>query len=80
MSKTTAGVKRAPGSRLWRGMAITAIVVPAASLAARPVWFFADPLHLPAEVLEVLDQRASVIGMLTGMAVGVAGLVRRPQR
>ncbi|MFC4016024.1 hypothetical protein ACFOY2_53055 [Nonomuraea purpurea] len=75
MSKTTPGADREPGSWLWRGVAIAAIVVLTASLAAGLVWFFADPLQLPAEVLEMLDQRASVVGMFTGMTVGVAGLV-----
>ncbi|MEU4834118.1 FxSxx-COOH system tetratricopeptide repeat protein, partial [Streptosporangium sp. NPDC023615] len=32
------------------------------------VGFFIDPLDLPNEVLEVLDQRASVISMFTGLA------------
>ncbi|MET9252014.1 hypothetical protein [Nonomuraea sp. NPDC003709] len=75
MSKTTPGAERVPGSRLWRGVAVIAVVVLAASLVVGLVWFFADPLHLPPEVLEVLDQRASVVGMFTGMVVGVAGLV-----
>ncbi|MGI5290247.1 hypothetical protein ACQEVF_43875 [Nonomuraea polychroma] len=30
------------------------------------IGFFADPLHLPAGVLGVLDQRASVISMFIG--------------
>jgi hypothetical protein len=72
MSKTTPGAERTPGSRLWRGVAI---VVVAACLVAGLLWFFADPLRLPTEVLEVLDQRAGVVGMFTGMAIGVAGLV-----
>ncbi|WP_043636939.1 hypothetical protein [Nonomuraea candida] len=72
MSKT-AGVVR--GSRLWRGGGIAAIVVLAISLAAGLVWFFADPLNVPADVLETLDRQASVVAMFTGMALGVAGLV-----
>ncbi len=64
-----------PGSRLWRGVVIAAVVVLTASLGAGLIWFFADPLHLPEDVLQVLDQRASVVGMFTGMLVGVAGLV-----
>ncbi|WP_431917955.1 hypothetical protein [Nonomuraea jabiensis] len=75
MSKTTSGVERVPGSRLWRAVAMIAVVVLAASLAVGLVWFFADPLHLPKDLLEVLDQRASVVGMFTGTMVGVAGLV-----
>jgi hypothetical protein len=75
MSKTTPRADRAPGSRLWRGVAIAAIIVLAASLAAGLVWFFADPLQLPEQVLEVLDQRASVVGMFAGMVLGMAGLV-----
>ncbi|GAA3087435.1 hypothetical protein GCM10017600_68960 [Streptosporangium carneum] len=31
------------------------------------VGFFADPLHIPDEVLDVLDKRASVISMFTGL-------------
>ncbi|MFI6744139.1 hypothetical protein ACIBI9_65735 [Nonomuraea sp. NPDC050451] len=75
MSKTTPGSAGTPGSRLWRAVAVIAVVVLAASLAVGLVWFFADPLHLPEDVLAVLDQRASVVGMFTGMVVGVAGLV-----
>jgi hypothetical protein len=75
MSKTTPGAERVPGSRRWRVVAIIAVVVLAACLVAGLLWFFADPLHLSAQVLQVLDQRASVIGMFTGMALGVAGLV-----
>ncbi|MFI9846751.1 hypothetical protein ACIHFD_57695 [Nonomuraea sp. NPDC051941] len=75
MSKTTLEAERAPGSRLWRGMAIIALVVLVASLVAGLLWFFADPLHLPPELLSTLDQRASVIGMFTGMLLGAAGLV-----
>ncbi|MEU1385953.1 MULTISPECIES: hypothetical protein [unclassified Nonomuraea] len=56
-------------------MAIIAVVVLAACLAGGVLWFFADPLHLPDQVLQVLDQRASVVGMFTGMALGAAGLV-----
>ncbi|MGW3353735.1 hypothetical protein ACWDA3_61620 [Nonomuraea rubra] len=74
MSKTP-GVKRAAGSRLWRIVAIAASIVLAVCLAAVLVWFFADPLHLPDELLQVLDQRASVAGMFTGMALGAAALV-----
>ncbi|MEV4020005.1 hypothetical protein AB0J35_56960 [Nonomuraea angiospora] len=75
MSKTTPGAGHMPGSRLWRGVMIAGVVMLAASLGAGLVWFFADPLHLPEDVLQVLDQRASVVGMFTGMLVGVAGLV-----
>ncbi|WP_173529487.1 hypothetical protein [Nonomuraea antri] len=56
-------------------MAIAAAVVLAGCLAAGLVWFFADPLNVPAGVLEILDQRASVVGMFTGMMLGVAGLI-----
>ncbi|MGV9383446.1 hypothetical protein ACWDRB_47065 [Nonomuraea sp. NPDC003707] len=75
MSKTTPGAEIAPNARLWRAVAVIAVVVLAASLAVGLVWFFADQLHLPADVLAVLDQRASVVGMFTGVVVGVAGLV-----
>ncbi|MEU7864224.1 hypothetical protein [Nonomuraea sp. NPDC049141] len=75
MSKTAPEREQAAGSRLWRGVAITALVVLAVSLVAGLLWFFADPLHLPADVLTVLDQRASVVGMLAGVGIGVAGLV-----
>ncbi|MFI7611015.1 hypothetical protein ACIBP6_07280 [Nonomuraea terrae] len=75
MSKTTPEAGRATGSRLWRGMAIIALVVLAASLASGLLWFFADPLNLPPQLLDTLDQRASVIGMFTGMLLGAAGLV-----
>ncbi|MFD0478275.1 hypothetical protein ACFQ0B_66430 [Nonomuraea thailandensis] len=56
-------------------MAIVALVVLTVCLVAVLVWFFADPLHLPDKVLQVLDQRASVAGMFTGMALGAAALV-----
>ncbi|MFI6883929.1 hypothetical protein [Streptosporangium canum] len=75
MSKTTPEAGRATGLRLWRGMAIIALVVLAASLAAGLLWFVADPLNLPPQLLDTLDQRASVIGMFTGMLLGAAGLV-----
>ncbi|MFI6178946.1 hypothetical protein ACIA8R_25660 [Nonomuraea sp. NPDC051191] len=75
MTKTSPEAGHAPGSRLWRGVAIAAVVVLAACLAAGVLWFFADPLHLPDQVLQVLDQRASVVGMFTGMALGAAALV-----
>ncbi|MFG1967625.1 hypothetical protein [Nonomuraea sp. NPDC049028] len=75
MSKTTPEAEGAPGSRLWRGVAVIALVVLAASLVAGLLWFFADPLRLPPALLATLDQRASVIGMVTGMLLGTAGLV-----
>ncbi|MFI7708526.1 hypothetical protein [Nonomuraea sp. NPDC049480] len=75
MSKATARVERAPGLRLWCGVAIIAAVILAASLGAGLIWFLADPLDLSKEVLEVLDQRASVVGMLTGMLLGATGLL-----
>ncbi|MEZ7132644.1 hypothetical protein ACBR40_45540 [Nonomuraea sp. AD125B] len=74
MSKTP-GNERVAGSRLWRVVAIASIVVLAVCLVAVLVWFFADPLHLPDDLLQVLDQRASVVGMFTGMALGTAALV-----
>lgn len=52
-----------------------AIVVLTVSMGMGLVWFFADPLHVPEDVLEVLDQRASVIGMFSSMLMGAAGLV-----
>ncbi|MEV4398782.1 hypothetical protein [Nonomuraea sp. NPDC049607] len=75
MSKTSSGAERTTGSRLWRIVAIAAVVVPAVCLAAGVLWFFADPLHLSGQVLQVLDQRASVVGLFTGMTLGAAGLV-----
>ncbi|MET8155994.1 tetratricopeptide repeat protein [Sphaerisporangium sp. NPDC005289] len=36
-------------------------------VAAGLVGFFADPMHLPDKVLGVLDQRASIISMFTGI-------------
>ncbi|MDR8413141.1 hypothetical protein MTP10_30965 [Nonomuraea sp. 3-1Str] len=75
MPKTSPRAERAPGSRMWRVVAIAGVAVLAICLAAALLWFFADPLHLPDQVLEVLDQRASVVGMFTGMAMGAAGLV-----
>lgn len=75
MSKTTPEAGRVTGSRLWHGAAIIALVVLAASLAAGLLWFFADPLNLPPQLLDTLDQRASVIGMFAGMLLGVAGFV-----
>ncbi|MGN9789144.1 hypothetical protein ACTMTF_47680 [Nonomuraea sp. ZG12] len=75
MSKTMPEVGRATGSRLWRGMAIIVLVVLAASLVAGVLGFVYDPFNLPPKLLETLDQRASVIGMFSGMLLGVAGLV-----
>ncbi|MFI7462805.1 hypothetical protein [Nonomuraea sp. NPDC049646] len=75
MSKTSPGTGRVLGSRLWRVVAIAAAVVLVVCLAAGLAWFFADPLQLPDQVLQVLDQRASVVGMFTGIALGTAGLV-----
>ncbi|YCK38330.1 hypothetical protein ACNF49_31030 [Actinomadura sp. ATCC 39365] len=71
MSKSSSGVGRAP---LRRAVAITAAVgldCPAAGV----LWFFADPPHVPAQVLQVLDQRAGVVGRFAGMALGAAALV-----
>ncbi|MGW6502050.1 hypothetical protein [Nonomuraea angiospora] len=75
MSKTTPKARRAGSTRLWRGMAIIALVILAVSLVAGLLWFFADPLDLAPDLLATLDQRASVIGMLAGMLLGTAGLV-----
>lgn len=75
MSKTTPKAGRATGSRLWRGMAIIALVVLAVCLVAGLLGFVYDPFNLPPELLAALDQRASVIGMFSGMLLGVAGLV-----
>ncbi|MET7339240.1 hypothetical protein [Nonomuraea sp. NPDC005650] len=52
-------------------MMIAVIVAMTALLTLGLIGFFADPLHLPTEVLGVLDQRASVISMF----IGAAGLV-----
>lgn len=60
---------------MWRVVAIIALIVLAVCLAAGLLWFFADPLRLPDQVLQVLDQRASVVGMFAGMALGAAALV-----
>ncbi|MBE1592359.1 hypothetical protein ACFPOI_17090 [Nonomuraea angiospora] len=75
MSKTSSAAGRRPGLRLWRVVVIAAVVVLVLRLAAGLLWFFADPLHLPDYVLQVLDQRASVVSMFTGMALGAAALV-----
>ncbi|MER6576774.1 hypothetical protein [Nonomuraea sp. NPDC001023] len=75
MSKTSSGAGRATKSQLWRVVAIAAAVVLGLCLVAGVLWFFADPLHLPDQVLQVLDQRASVVGMFTGMALGAAALL-----
>jgi hypothetical protein len=75
MSKTTPEADRAAGARLWRSLAIIALVLLAVSLVAGLLWFFADPLHVPAPLLAVLDQRASVVGMFAGVGIGVAALV-----
>ncbi|MEU7889850.1 hypothetical protein AB0B54_30475 [Microbispora bryophytorum] len=56
---------------MGRWATIAAIVVLAGLLAVGLVGFFADPLHLPPQVLDVLDQRASVVSMF----IGAAGLV-----
>ncbi|MEV7012025.1 tetratricopeptide repeat protein [Streptosporangium sp. NPDC051022] len=45
-----------------------AVIVSVGLLGAGLAGFFADPLHLPDEVLDVLDKRASVISMFTGLA------------
>lgn len=66
---------RAAGARLWRGVAVAALVLLVVSLVAGLLWFFADPLHLPPHLLAVLDQRASVVGMFAGVGIGVAALV-----
>ncbi|MET8988823.1 hypothetical protein ABZW49_25525 [Nonomuraea wenchangensis] len=71
MSKTGAGSGRGSMSRVRRGVVVAALVVMAALLVVGLVGFFADPLRLPPEVLEVLDQRASVVSMF----IGAAGLV-----
>jgi hypothetical protein len=71
MSKTGAGSGRGAVSWVRRGAAVAALVVMAALLVVGLVGFFADPLQLPPEVLEVLDQRASVVSMF----IGAAGLV-----
>jgi tetratricopeptide (TPR) repeat protein len=43
-------------------------------VAGALVFFLADPLGLPDRVLEVLDQRASVIAMLSSLMFGLIGL------
>ncbi|MER7368900.1 hypothetical protein [Nonomuraea wenchangensis] len=78
MSKTGVGSGRGSRSRVRRGVVVAALVVTAALLVAGLVGFFADPLRLPPEVLEVLDQRASVVSMFIGAAglmIAVAALL-----
>ncbi|MEZ7124959.1 hypothetical protein ACBR40_06460 [Nonomuraea sp. AD125B] len=71
MSKTGESSGRGSISRVRRGVSVAALVVMAALLVVGLVGFFADPLQLPPEVLEILDQRASVVSMF----IGAAGLV-----
>ncbi|MEV0385461.1 hypothetical protein [Nonomuraea sp. NPDC050643] len=71
MSKTTPRAERTAGSRLWRVVALAALVV---SLVAGPQRFLADSLTLPVDVLKTVDQRISVVAMFTGMTLGVAAL------
>ncbi|WP_219500226.1 hypothetical protein [Nonomuraea ceibae] len=65
MSKNPAEQGRTAGPQPWRAVRIAAITVLGVSALT---WFFTDPLHVPEDVLEALDQRASVIGMFTGAA------------
>ncbi|WP_436757926.1 FxSxx-COOH system tetratricopeptide repeat protein [Streptosporangium sp. V21-05] len=51
---------------VWAVAGVSLVLV-----AAGLVGFFADPLHLPDQLLDVLDRRASVISMF----VGIAGLL-----
>ncbi|MEV5892827.1 hypothetical protein [Nonomuraea fuscirosea] len=67
MAKAAERQERAPGSQVWRAVRIVAIVVLVVSVLT---WFLVDPLRLPSDVLEGLNQRAGVIGMFTG-AVGL---------
>ncbi|MEV4020352.1 FxSxx-COOH system tetratricopeptide repeat protein [Nonomuraea angiospora] len=69
----TGSKEQGPGRARLRPRALIwiVVVVSLVLLAAGLVGFFADPLHLPAEVLDVLDKRASVISMF----VGIAGLL-----
>ncbi|MEV0150403.1 MULTISPECIES: hypothetical protein [unclassified Nonomuraea] len=74
MAKGAGGQERSPGSWVWRAVRIAAIVVLGVSLLA---WFLVDPLDLPGDLLEELNQRASVIGMFTGaggLIVSMLGL------
>ncbi|MGW0802312.1 hypothetical protein [Nonomuraea sp. NPDC002799] len=74
MSKAVERRERAPGSWVWRAVRITAIVVLVVSLL---IWFLVDPFDLPGDLLEGLNQRASVIGMFTGaggLIVAILGL------
>ena len=68
---------RAPASRsrVWRWVTIAAIVVSAVLLVAGLAGFFADPLGLPPQVLDVLDKRASVGSMFIGAACLVLAMV-----
>ncbi|MEV4286360.1 hypothetical protein AB0K40_12735 [Nonomuraea bangladeshensis] len=78
MSKTGESSGRGAISRVRRGAVVAALVVMAALLVAGLVGFFADPLRLPPEVLQVLDQRASVVSMFigaVGLVIAVAALL-----
>ncbi|WP_433364989.1 hypothetical protein [Streptosporangium sp. CA-115845] len=57
---------------------IVAILLTTVLLAVGLVGFFADPLQVPAGLLQVLDQRASVVSMFigaVGLMVAVAALL-----
>ncbi|PZG47570.1 hypothetical protein C1I98_13095 [Spongiactinospora gelatinilytica] len=66
----------------WRSRARALLTLSAVALVAALGWFFlGDPLGLPDDLLGVLDQRASVIGMvLGGISTLLAGIALRQQR
>ncbi|MFI6816094.1 hypothetical protein ACIBG7_27065 [Nonomuraea sp. NPDC050328] len=64
------------GSRWWwRGLAVAAVVVLAGSVRLGLVWLFSDPQPDSREWLETLSWRAGVVGMFTGVLIGVAALL-----
>ncbi|NUW42456.1 FxSxx-COOH system tetratricopeptide repeat protein [Nonomuraea rhodomycinica] len=64
-------VKRGRAQTLARAGAAVSLVSVGTGLVG---FFFADPLHLPPEVLDVLDKRASVVSMAVGALLGGAAL------
>src|SRR5690606_2109125 len=66
------------GRSRGRVIAASCAVVTAAAFVGCLVELFADPLGVPADLLPVLDQRASVIGAIAsaaGLAVAVVSLL-----
>ncbi|MEU3168488.1 hypothetical protein [Streptosporangium sp. NPDC006930] len=80
MSKAVGEQERAPGSRQWRAVRIAASVALPVLLGMGLAWVLVDPLDLQKDILEMLSQRASVIGTFTGAAgLVVAMLALRAQ-